>query len=210
MFSMRPLIALAIFLLPLQLLAANKAPDPVQVVSFSAEITEPSAGDFMKDFDIALSRHPKQIIVELNSIGGLITEGVEMSKVIERSPVPVTCIVDGEADSMAVYILESCKYRYITRRSLMMAHEPLIGEPTGGNEWHFMNYVEGLRRQNLAMATHIAGRVGMSTDDYMLKIHNREWWMSADEALANKFVDGIYDSVIGLYDAYQAGVGKHK
>jgi ATP-dependent protease ClpP protease subunit len=74
------------------------------------------------------------VILEINSPGGDIEAGFKIVRAIERSRAHVLCVVDGEADSMASYVFESCHTRAMTRRSLLMIHEPSIsgvaGQPT--------------------------------------------------------------------------------
>jgi ATP-dependent protease ClpP protease subunit len=63
------------------------------------------------------------VLFEINSPGGSVA-GFRIAKALEDSEVPVVCVVDGLAASMAFYILQSCDTRLMTGHSLLMAHEP--------------------------------------------------------------------------------------
>ena len=140
------------------------------------------------------------IILEINSPGGSVRAGFLLAKAIEHSESPVVCVVDGEADSMAFAILQSCQLRVMTKRSSLMWHQPSLSGNFSGQEddWKQLgeNAANALRAVNKALAQTIAARLGMPVKDLMSKTnHGREWWLDSDQALKVNAVDMVEPSV---------------
>lgn len=132
------------------------------------------------------------IIIEINSGGGDFDSGFVISKIIETSPIPVMCIVDGEAASMAFYILQSCQIRAMTDRSTLMWHSvSLVGG--GVNSTNIESLGNRIAAMNRASAAHVAKRMNISKETVADKIKNHDWWMAADEALLIGAVDVVID-----------------
>lgn len=162
-------------------------------ITFENEVNEDSVTVFLVELAQHISAKEKIIVVELDTPGGSVGAGIAMAKAIERSPVPVVCVVDGMAASMGLYILQSCDVRVMTKRSLLMGHEPsarMAGQPQA-----LQDLAELLLRLSRAMAYHITARTNISPDDYLSKIAGgRELWFNFDDAVALKFVDYATDS----------------
>lgn len=156
--------------------------DPISVMAFLAELeAHEQAGQ-------------KAIVVELDTPGGSVGAGMVMSKAIERSPALIVCVVDGMAASMGLYLLQSCDVRVMTKRSLLMGHEPSAG--MAGQPSELESLADLLRRLSRAMAYHIVAKTRLSLEDYLSRISNgREWWMNVEEAVDFAFVDFAVDSV---------------
>jgi len=152
-------------------------------------------------FALELQRHimagDRNVVVELDTPGGMVSAGREMAKAIEDSPVPVVCVVDGMAASMGLYILEACDVRVMTRRSILMGHEPsgsFTGQPTEAG-----NAKARLEALSKMLAAHIVAKSKMSVAEYLEKTSGgTELCLSFDEAERLGLVDFTVERVVDV------------
>lgn len=95
-------------------------------IVFEGEVNEKTVTEIINAMVKIQFMGINRVILEINSGGGLVDQGFRLSKYIESSTMNVTCVVDGEAASMGYYILQSCDYRVMTRRSTLMIHDPFV------------------------------------------------------------------------------------
>lgn len=155
---------------------------------------------FVKWIAEANAAGASRILVEINTPGGSIPDGFEMAKAIEASEAPVTCVVDGEADSMGFYLLQSCAHRVMTHRSKLMTHEPSVGVEMSGqpNEWQSL--ADAINAERAAMAAHCQHRLKISMEEYRAHTDGgKQWWILPAEALKITAVDEVVDGVEKLH-----------
>jgi len=133
-----------------------------------------------------------EIWFRINSFGGEVDAGNKLIDLIEQLPVKTVCVADHRAYSMGFVILESCDVRLMTKRTMLMAHEPSVSE-VNGNEHELKRIAELLQKGNIAMAEFIAPKLHMSVKEYLAKINDKEWWMTADDAKKSHAVDDFVD-----------------
>lgn len=149
------------------------------------------AAEFNQKRNELIKKGIKTVVVEIDSQGGSVAAGMLIAKDIERYPGVVVCVVDGQAMSMALFILQSCDVRVMTPRSVLMAHQP--STRTSGQPTVIQDTAEYLKRLNIAMAKHITRRSNISLEYYLNRIqHGQEWYMAFDEAVQYGFVDLVY------------------
>lgn len=170
---------------------AKAAKHYVPKITFATDVSAASVKVAIELIDAANDGGAETIVIEFDTPGGSVMAGQRLAKAIERSKAPVVCVVDGMAASMGFYLLQSCDTRVMTKRSILMAHEPAISTQVSGKEYAYEEIAEVLRKINRAMAEHIAGRLGMSVEAFMARIANTEWWMNWDEALKVNAVDFV-------------------
>lgn len=161
---------------------------PVDIIFFEDEVADETVARFSRQLDANIAAGQKVIIVEIDTGGGSLSAGFAMAKAMERSPVPVMCVVDGGALSMGLAVLQSCDVRTMTERSVLMGHEVASG--TKGQTVQAENLVQVLRVMNEAMAAQICSKAKVTPEQYLKKIADgHEWWMSSKEALKAGFID---------------------
>ncbi len=184
---------------------ADPQPDPYQCISgpaegvgcsarilFNTPVTEDSVEAAVASIQAANDAGAKFILMEINSPGGSVNEGFKLAKAIEGSRAPVTCLVDGLAASMSHYILQSCRWRGLTRRSTLMLHDAAVYGEFGGQSRQWSNIAERLRVLSEALAQHQCARVRLPFEACRSRFSDgREWWVTADEALTLGLVDFI-------------------
>lgn len=143
-------------------------------------------------------RGVKAIVLEINSDGGSVDAGFLLAKAIESSPAPVTCVVDGEAMSMAFYILQSCTTRVMTFRSSLMTHEVRLVSVGGVHETErvLLNDLDLVRASSRGFAEHVSRRMGMPYQEYDRHVRGgRDWYMNHEQALKFHAVDRVVSTV---------------
>ena len=168
-------------------------------IILSTEIDDNTAQQAIAAFDAADMMKVKTVLFEINSPGGSVDAGFLIAKAIENSNANVICVVDAMAASMAFYILQSCDIRVMTDRSLLMAHEPAIRAGIGGKSEDWRKQGNGiadlLEALTKSMNHHMARRLTISYEEFSKRIHNTEYWMTAEEALKISAVDQVVASV---------------
>jgi len=134
---------------------------------------------------------PKAIIIDINSGGGEFDAGFRIVKAIERSSIPIICVVDGDAASMAFYILQSCGQRVMTARSTLMWHGVSLVGMDRINMVSLPNLKNRLETMNLAALAHVSKKLKIPAAEVAKKIEHGDWWMAGAEALDVGAVDMV-------------------
>jgi ATP-dependent protease ClpP protease subunit len=186
--------------------AIAPSPSKVKVVNgvawiqLDGEIDQSSKRELLFKLDTIRTLRPraKAVVLEINSTGGQVAEGLEMAKALERSPVKVHCVVDGDAMSMAFFILQACHTRSMTIRSRLMTHQPAIKGPVSGcegDQYHWRSCADGLKTMTDGWVWFSAKRMKMSRSAFLRRIAGQDWYMSASQALRFHAVDQLVQDV---------------
>jgi len=134
------------------------------------------------------------LMLDINTPGGSVGEGFELEKALEATPAKIYCVVDGDAYSMGFFMLQSCQNRIMTKRSSLMAHEPLM--MTSADEMITIHdlgeRINDLTADARGIAEHAISRMKITLEQYQEKTTNREWFMAWPEALQVGAVDCVY------------------
>jgi ATP-dependent protease ClpP protease subunit len=166
---------------------------------FSGPVTGISTTLFEATLNRLMERGPEVVVVELNTTGGSVDSGFDMTKVIESLGVPTICLVDGEALSEGIYILQGCDVRLMTARSTLMVHEPYVEMRVDTS--HLGPAILRQKALNHAWTQHVARRWKKMTPKQLReKIALGDWYINSEEALNLGAVDGVLDSTRQLQD----------
>ena len=172
----------------------------------SDEISSESTDKAIEWINAANEAGATDIVFEMNSGGGSVNAGFELARVIEESRAPVSMVVDWEAASMAAFLLESAQHRYITRRGMLMFHEPALSGTMSGrpNEWQAI--ADMMKAMRHAIAQHCSARMNVDISYYEKRTEGGQmWWLTADEAKEFGAVDQVVDSVAQVIRALKQG-----
>lgn len=112
-----------------------------QVIVFDDEVVEAPVASFIAKLK-KQDEGDSPIFVILRSDGGIVSNGLKMSRAIQEARNPVVCIVDERAFSMAFYILQSCDKRIMTYGSLLMMHKPYpVNVTPNENQKVFLEFI---------------------------------------------------------------------
>jgi ATP-dependent Clp protease protease subunit len=137
----------------------------------------------------------KPITFFINSPGGVVTSGMVVYDTIKLISSPVSTVCMGLAASMGSILLsvgEKGK-RYIWPNGKVMIHQPSIGGIYGQ-----ATDIE-ITANQILKTKEMGGRI-LSENcnqpyDKVMKDMERDYWMSADEAIAYGIVDGLADKL---------------
>lgn len=120
----------------------------------------------------------KRIQVWINSPGGVVADGYNIYNAILKTKTKVDTYCIGIAASIAAVIFQAGRTRYMADYGQLMYHNPFGGDDKS---------LDAIRD---SLATMISSRTGKPADDVKL-LMGRTTWMSAKEALEDKFCDQI-------------------
>lgn len=177
----------------------------VASMQLEGEIDVQSTKAFLKRLNQIEETKPEVIVIEFNSPGGMVGAGFLIAKAIEKIDIPVVCAVDGMAASMAYYILQSCDVRAMTKRSMLMAHAPLIpGIQMSGDQSKFKLMYERLHILTETMIYQYTFKTKISIEEMRKRcLNGGEWWMAWEEALKIGAVDAVIPSVKNLLTGFK-------
>lgn len=137
----------------------------------------------------ASKRVPIKLI--LNSPGGDVYDGIGLIDVIEQSETPIHIYVHGQAQSMGFAIATSGHYRYAGKRTTFMYHEISWELSREKLQVHEQEVKEGKRLWQLYDSIITTNtKIPIKTLE-LVKKQQREWYMTAQEALKWGIIDEI-------------------
>jgi ATP-dependent protease ClpP protease subunit len=168
--------------------------NPTQYIVFHNRVTWSTS--YQLEAVIEASAHKYHyLVLELTTPGGLVEAGYIAARAIERSPIPVICVVPLYAKSMGYYLLQSCQVRFITSSGVLMAHQPSASADVEGKPQVWQDQANDLESTAYTMAVHESRRTYMTLAEFEAKIMNRDWYVYPEEALKLGIVDAIVPSV---------------
>lgn len=143
----------------------------------------------------ALLRFPdaERIVVEIDSPGGILTDGISIYNYLQQDGRPLEARVYGLAASAASVILLAADDRVLLPGSLVMIHEASVG--AWGTEVVMEQGLQQLRAANTSLVTIYATRTGSSADALKTAMRN-ETWLSADDAIDWGFGTRLGEGVV--------------
>jgi ATP-dependent protease ClpP protease subunit len=161
------------------------------------EITEASADECVDDLmQVHLNRpisEPAHLII--SSEGGDVSGAMAIESTISlmrRDSREVRAHVAGVAHSAAFDILQLCDHRSAEPVAFIMLHEEQYGSE--GSTSANLTEAQYSKRQVASFLRVVSERTGKSVEFYQRKIKNANWYLSADEALA----EGLLDEIIAI------------
>lgn len=137
----------------------------------------------------------REVTLRFDSYGGSYVYGERWGRMMEDVKklhgIKVTCIVDGEAASMAAVLLESpvCDRRLATNRSTILFHNCNVMPKATPEEAKIARTF--FPAFDTGMAITVSERLGMKVDEYRKRIDGKDWILSIPEALQLNVIDGV-------------------
>lgn len=171
-------------------------------LALEGPVTPMSVAEVLIGLDQAVTDGAKQVVLKLNTPGGMVTPGRALAKRIESSPIPVICVVEGEAYSMGFYILQSCQVRAMTPYSSLMAHEISISVESV-NRKELRKILAELDVENEIFCRYMARRL-FDGKGFCSNVAEGEVWFFDDTAKAAGAIDASVPSVQFVLDFFEA------
>lgn len=175
-----PLLALTLAL------AVSAAPEHL---TLNTVVQLPDVLPLVIGLQAAAESHEPEVILDIDSPGGRVDIGLNLlglMREVRQGGTVIICRVgpDAMAASMAAIIfVAGCSKREMAPTAALMFHEPALGE-VSGKEGDLTRYVNSLADMGKRMAILVAPRLRMTAARYLAWIHDRDRWVSSDEARA--------------------------
>lgn len=134
----------------------------------------------------------KDISIYINSPGGSVTAGLAIYDTMQYVKCPIQTICLGQAASMGAFLLAGGTKgkRYTLPSARVMIHQPWGG--VEGQESDIAIHAKEILRLKKLTIEHFAEQTGKSFDE-VAKDMERDYFMSAQEALAYGIVDNVME-----------------
>lgn len=161
------------------------------------EITEwyTPASRFVSLLDEFEDEGYETLVMRIHSPGGSVFEGNAIFNAIRGSKLRTVARVDGIAASMAAVILFAFDEVEVSRRSKIMLHQSR--SLTWGTAADHEEAAKLLRSINEEFIKDAVERMAMTREELEEKLQ-RDWWISAEEAVELKLADRLYSTDVKL------------
>ncbi len=141
--------------------------------------------------DLAALGDVPELDVRINSPGGDVFEGIAVYNALARFPAKVTVHIDGLAASAATLVAMAGNEIAIAENAMVMVHRPWTA--LMGDAPELRRQAEILDKAWSAMLTTYQRRTGRraATVEQHVAEAGGEWWMTAEEAVAEGFADVV-------------------
>ena len=139
---------------------------------------------------IASLKPGERLTVLINSGGGSVTAGQEMYSLLRE--VDSVAKIQGIAASAAGVVAMGCQKVYMSPVAAIMIHNVSVSGISG--DYHEMDKASRmLKTLDECMSQAFAEKSGMSVES-VLKIMDKETWLTARMAMEHQFIDGILET----------------
>lgn len=134
----------------------------------------------------------KKIDVRINSNGGEVHAGIAIFNALRNSKADITIYIDGVAASIASVIASCGKPVQMSKYAKLMIHR--VSGGVWGNPNEIEDYLETMLKVEETLIGIYSDRTGKTAEEIKEKYFDgQEHWLSAEEAMSEKLIDGIYD-----------------
>ena len=141
---------------------------------------------------LALQKQYGKIEVRINSRGGDVFSGMAIYNALRQSRTDITIYIDGLAASISAIIALCGKPLYMSPYARLMLHS--VSCYVSGNASELRETATQIENLQKSLASMIAGRCGMTAEEVLSRYFDgADHYLSAQEALEMKLIDGIYD-----------------
>jgi ATP-dependent protease ClpP protease subunit len=168
--------------------------EDLAVLRLEADLSAPAVDKTIKMLNEA-TEFASSVFLILHTNGGFVDEGRRLARAIERSSVPITCFAEEHASSMGFYVFQSCQRRWAAKNTHFLVHEPFIPRFEQANRFTLKKLEQDLEKDSIEMAKHEAKHMNIDYVELMKRTKERDWTMSADEALSVNAVELVFESL---------------
>jgi ATP-dependent Clp endopeptidase proteolytic subunit ClpP len=151
------------------------------------------SGYFVEMLDYAASYY-KKCKLYINSPGGEVFDGIAIFKAIQECKMDIEIYIDGVAASIAFVIAMCGRPVHMSKYGRLMCHSIIGG--IQGTVQEIEAYLNAAKSLQDTVIEILSKRTGLTTAEVEAKwFDGKDHWIKADEALALKLIDSIYDGV---------------
>ena len=142
---------------------------------------------------------PSDIVVRINSGGGIAADGMAISSLLMAHTGRVTTVVDGIAASAASLIALAGDVRQMRKGAMLMIHDPAtIAWGNAASLKKTADVLDKLADNYADVYASVSGGDRAAMRALMLE----ETWLTADEAIAQKFADAVVADEVKNFAAF--------
>lgn len=139
-----------------------------------------------------LENQYNEINVRINSVGGEVFEGITIMNAIKSSKANITIYIDGLAASMGSIIASCGRPVYMSKYARFMMHR--VSGVAIGHAGELRSTADMMESLEETLQQVYSDKSGIAVDEIKTKYFDgKDHWLTADEALAMKVINGIYD-----------------
>lgn len=148
----------------------------------------------------------EDIVLEVNSNGGLVTVGSEIYTALKNYKGHVTVEVTGMAASAASVAIMGADTVKISPTAQIMIHKALLGYVSGNSD-DLEKAVNALKSSDQAIVNAYVSKTGLSEEE-IFKLMKNETFMSANEAIEKGFADELmtFEKDLGAVASLESGL----
>ena len=160
-----------------------------RIIFITGEIDDNLSNSVVAQLLYLDSLNHKDIYLYINSPGGSVSSGLAIYDVMKYIKPKVITIGMGLCASMGAFLLSSGDKRYALKHTKIMIHQPLGG--ARGQASDILIAAEEIRKTRDELCSIIAEHSG-KTFEKVLADADRDYWMTAEEALKYGMIDKVY------------------
>lgn len=155
--------------------------------------------DFRYQMDQARAAGAKDVEVYINSIGGHVTCGNDVVNVIKEFIAETGGKVTGKGGaivaSIATVVALACETFTMASNGNFMIHQPRAGTGSrGATADELESMAKAVRNMGVQIAEAYSKKTGLTIEAVQALYSTADYWMTAKQAVEQKFIDGIHDS----------------
>lgn len=136
-----------------------------------------------------------EIVVRIQSPGGIVTEGLAMYNRLKQSPKKIIVYIDGIAASMGAAVAMAGDEVHIPSNGIMMLHKPLVGG-IEGNESDLRDAADALAKYEQSYAQVHADKTGKTVDEIKALIADgKDHYFVGQEAVDYGLADFVISTI---------------
>lgn len=164
-------------------------------IVYVGDIDDSGAEQFITYLNSDFKNGASDIDIRISSPGGSVLAGLNIVSAMNDLNLKTHCMVDGQAQSMAFFILQNCSERIMTTNSILMAHEPHLYLNQIVNRYDLQQLEQILNESSELMNTVESKRMGMSLKDFEDKVADKDWNFDYQEALRYHAIDKVVEKL---------------
>ena len=179
-------------------------------LTLSGDVGDMWFGDYFTYADVVVAQAHRDdsddLLVRLNSGGGIATEGAAIHALLARRGGRTDVVVEGIAASAASLIAMAGKEVTMSEGAIMMIHDP--STITFGTSQEHSKSIENLEALATSYARVYATKSGNSADECR-EIMKRETWLTPDQAVEQGFADASGEAKADAVAAFDYRIYAH-
>jgi len=167
-------------------------PSTAEMFLFGTIGDDLKCGEFVQELN-DLAADNDTIVIHINSGGGSIFDGLAIYNALMNCKAETIGKIDGLCASMATVVALGMNKLYMCKTAQFMTHKA-SGWASGSAD-DLKTYASMMDHLEKVICDVYAGRTGMPSDEVRTQfLQPQDRWFSANEALAAKLIDGIYEA----------------